>query len=150
VPRKLAKPIAVAALAAVALVLLVAPGSTSAADTKPVLFSKQCSSGHYKPQEIIIACADARASFEATEWTRWDSTGARAEGIFLHADCSPRVPLVACKHNARDHATVKLYRVRFCPKQGRRFFTRLRLTDPETSNKYLRQVKLSYPCGYVE
>jgi hypothetical protein len=116
----------------------------------PVLFSNRCADAHYKPSEIIISCADARASFQAQEWTRWDGSGARARGQFLHPDCASNVPLVACRHNARDAATVKLYRVRFCPKQGRRYFTRLLLIDPEGSNRYLRRIKLNYPCGYVQ
>lgn len=138
------------AVLAVAATASIVASASAAATPSPVLFSTECADAHYKPTEILISCADARSSFEATEWTRWDSTGADADGVFLHADCPPRVPLVACTHNARDQATVKLYRVRFCPKQGRRFFTRLRLSDPEASNKYLRSIKLDYPCGYVK
>lgn len=126
------------------------PSAAPAASERPVLFSTQCANAHYKPSEIIISCADARSSFHAAEWIRWDSSGAEASGQFLYPDCAPSVPLVACRHNARDAATVKLYRVRFCPKQGRRYFTRLRLSDPEASNKYLRSIKLNYPCGYVQ
>jgi hypothetical protein len=117
---------------------------------RPVLFSTQCANAHYKPSEIVISCADARASFHAEEWIRWGSSSAEASGQFLHPDCAPSVPLVACRHNARDAATVKLYRPRLCPKQGRRYFTRLLLVDPEASDRSLRRIKLNYPCGYVQ
>lgn len=145
-----------ALLASVTLAGAFAPslGFAAAAQAKPqrVLFSTQCANAHYKPTEIIISCADARAIFQAQDWTRWDLASARATGEFAYPHCPPRVPLVACHHNASDAATVYLYlyRVRFCPKNGRRYFTRLLLTDQDTSNMYLRHVKLKYPCGYVQ
>jgi hypothetical protein len=119
------------------------------AGAKPVLFSRECADRHYKPTEILIACADARTSFEATEWVRWTSRDAFAEGILLRPDCPPATPVVACTRNAKDRATVLLFRPRLCPEQGRRYFTRLLLRDPEAPYKYLHSIKLSYPCGTV-
>lgn len=133
----------------VAAAFAVALAAGARADSKPVLISSDCASSHYKPSEILIACADARLRFEASGWTRWDSTGAKAIGEFIYADCAPNVPLANCHHDSRDEATVKLYRPRFCPTKGRRFFTRLRLSDPDNPNPYLRGVQLKYKCGYV-
>jgi hypothetical protein len=139
-----------AALALLVFSVLALVPSAAQGAQRPVLFSTQCANAHYKPTKIVITCADADAIFYAETWTRWDATGARATGDFVHSDCPPRVPLVACHHDARDAASVYLYRVRFCPKKGRRYFTRLRLTDHDTTNPYLRTIRLKYPCGYVQ
>jgi hypothetical protein len=147
-PRALARSSAAVALLALA-VLAFTPSAAQGAP-RPVLFSTWCANAHYKPTKIVITCADARAIFYAKTWIRWDATGARATGDFVHADCPPRVPLAACHHNARDAAGIYLYRVRFCRKKGRRYFTRLRLNDHDTTNPYLRTIRLKYPCGYVQ
>jgi hypothetical protein len=116
---------------------------------KPVLFSKQCADRHYKPNEILIACGDASTSFEATEWVRWTAKDALAEGTLLRPDCPPATPVVACTKNTKDsNVTVLLFRPRLCPKQGRRFFTRLLLRDPEAREKYLHSIKLNFPCAF--
>jgi hypothetical protein len=126
-------------------------GPAAASKGKPVLFSKECADRHYKPKVILIACADARTSFEATEWVRWTSKEAFAEGTLLRPDCPPATPLVACTKNTRDrNASVLLFRPRLCPKQGRAYFTRLRLRDPEAKEKYLHSLKLEFPCAFVK
>jgi hypothetical protein len=126
------------------------PGPAAASKAKPVLFSKECADRHYKPKVILIACADARTSFEATEWVRWTSKEALAKGTLLRPDCPPATPIVACTKNTRDrNASVLLFRPRLCPKQGRAFFTRLRLRDPEAKEKYLHSIKLNFPCATV-
>jgi hypothetical protein len=125
-------------------------GPAAASKAKPVLFSKECADRHFKPTEILIACADARTSFEASEWVRWTSKEAFAEGTLLRPDCPPATPIVACTKNTKDReVTVLLFRPRLCPKQGRSFFTRLRLRDPVAPYKYLRSLKLNFPCGTV-
>jgi hypothetical protein len=125
-------------------------GPAASARAQPVLFSKQCADKHYKPTEILIACADARTSFEAKEWVRWTAKDAFAEGTLLRPDCSPSTPIVACTKNTTDKGvTVLLFRPRLCPKQHRRFFTRLRLRDPVAPYKYLHSIKLNFPCSTV-
>jgi hypothetical protein len=125
-------------------------GPAAASKGKPVLFSKECADRHYKPKVILIACADARTSFEATEWVRWTSKEALAKGTLLRPDCPPATPIVACTKNTRDrNASVLLFRPRLCPKQGRAYFTRLRLRDPEAKEKYLHSLKLEFPCAFV-
>jgi len=116
---------------------------------KPVLISNDCADAPYKPAEILIACADAGLRFEASEWTRWDAGGARASGEFFYRDCASLVPAYKCHHFSHDPATVKLYRPRFCSTKGRRFFTRLRLSDPAASDSNLRSITLTYVCRYV-
>jgi len=124
--------------------------SASAAMPKPVLFSKQCANRSYKPTLYVIACADARITFKAQEYATWDSVSALSAGVLTYPDCAPNVPLVACRKVAHDRATVRLYRPAFCPKEGRKYFTRLLMFDSEASNKYLRRIKLDFPCGDVE
>jgi hypothetical protein len=138
------------ALLALACIGSFAFAALAQAGAKPVLFSKECADRHYKPTEILIACADARTSFEAKEWVRWTAKDAFAEGTLLRPDCPAATPIVACTKNTKDKATVLLYRPRLCPKQGRRYFTRLLLRDPEAKEKYLHSIKLNFPCGYVK
>src|ERR1700709_1557136 len=100
-------------LIAFAVVLVMAalvPTVSSASAAKPVLFSKQCANRSFKPTLYAIACADARITFKAQEYTTWDSVSALASGVLTYPDCAPNVPLVACRKVAHDRATVRLFR----------------------------------------
>jgi hypothetical protein len=139
-------------LALAGLLLAAAVTSTAtapAAKPKPVLFSKQCANRSYKPTRYVIACADASITFKAQEYATWDVDDALASGVLAYPTCAPNVPLVACDKVGHDRATVRLFRPTFCPKQGRRYFTRLLMFDSEAPNKSLRRIKLKFPCSSV-
>jgi hypothetical protein len=138
------------AFAAVLVMAALAPTVASASAAKPVLFSKQCANRSYKPTRYVIACADASITFKAQEYATWDAVSALAAGVLTYPDCAPNVPLVACRKVAHDRATVRLFRPTFCPKKGRRYFTRLLMFDSEAPNKSLRRIKLDFPCSDVE
>lgn len=136
-----------------------APAAASAADpgshaatpsaARPVLFSKQCANRSYKPTRFLIACADASITFKVREWATWDSDDALAAGFLTYPDCAPNVPLVACHKTRRDNATVRLFRPRLCPRQGRRYFTRLLMFDSEAQTKSMQRIKLRFNCSSV-
>ena len=138
------------AFAAVLVMAALVPTVASASAAKPVLFSKQCANRSYKPTRYVIACADASITFKAQEYATWDAVSALAAGVLTYPDCAPNVPLVACRKVANDRATVRLFRPTFCPKKGRRYFTRLLMFDSEAPNKSLRRIKLDFPCSDVE
>jgi hypothetical protein len=116
---------------------------------RPVLFSKQCANRSYKPTRFVIACADARITFKVREWATWDSSDALAAGVLTYPNCAPSVPLVSCRKTGRDNATVRLFRPRLCPRQGRRYYTRLLMFDSEATTKSLRRIKLRFNCASV-
>src|SRR6185503_19864634 len=118
------------AFAAVLVLAAIVPTVAAAASAeRPVLFSKQGANRSYKPTEFIIACADASITFKVQEWATWDSSDALASGVLRFPDCAPNVPLVACDKPGHDRATVRLFRPRLCPRQGRRYYTRLLMFD---------------------
>ncbi|MGE5407651.1 MAG: hypothetical protein ACM3NV_03470 [Syntrophothermus sp.] len=147
------------ALAAALALAALAPATAGAADpgsyaatpsaAPPVLFSKQCANRSYKPTRFLIACADARIIFNVREWATWDSDDALAAGFLAYPDCAPNVPVVACHKTRRDNATVRLFRPRLCPREGRRYFTRLLMFDSEAQTKGLRRIKLRFNCSSV-
>jgi hypothetical protein len=151
--RWLGRLIALVALALVAL----APATSGAADpgshvatpsaARPVLFSKQCANTSYKPTRFLIACADASITFKVSEWANWDSDDALAAGFLTYPDCAAKVPLVACHKTQRDNATVRLFRPKLCPREGRRYFTRLLMFDSEAQTKSMRRIRLSFACA---
>jgi hypothetical protein len=120
-----------------------------ASAAKPVLFSTQCANRSYKPTLYEIACADASITFRAQEYATWDAISALSSGVLSYPDCAANVPLVACRKVGHDRATVRLFRPTFCPKQGRRYYTRLLMFDSEAPNKSLRRIKLKFPCSSV-
>jgi hypothetical protein len=145
------RPLCLIVLAALlATAALASSASAPAAKPKPVLFSKQCANRSYKPTLYAIACADARVTFRAKEYAQWEADEALASGVLTYPDCAPNVPLVACRKVAHDRATVRLYRPTFCPKKGRRYFTRLLMFDSEAPTAGLRRIKLKFPCRFVE
>jgi hypothetical protein len=154
--RRLRRVLAPAALALAAL----APATSGAADpgsnvatpsaARPVLFSKQCANASYKPTRFVIACADASITFKVHEWANWDSDDALAAGFLTYPDCPANVPLVACHKTQRDNATVRLFRPKLCPREGRRYFTRLLMFDSEAQTKSMRRIKLSFNCDNVK
>ncbi|HEY2717583.1 MAG TPA: hypothetical protein VGI73_15315 [Solirubrobacterales bacterium] len=126
------------------------PGNTATSSAeRPVLFSKQCANRSYKPTEFIIACADASITFKVQEYATWDRSDALASGVLSFPDCAPNVPLVACKKTGHDRATVRLFRPRLCPKEGRRYYTRLLMFDSEAATKSMRRIKLRFNCSDV-
>jgi hypothetical protein len=146
-------------LAALALAAL-APATSAAADpgshvatpsaARPVLFSRQCANASYKPTRFVIACADASITFKVQGWATWDSDDALAEGLLAYPDCPANVPLVACHKTQRDNATVRLFRPKLCPREGRLYFTRLLMFDSEAQTKSMRRIKLSFACDDVK
>jgi hypothetical protein len=148
--------VACAALLAIAVVAPTVAGAAgsgpaaTASAAKPVLFSKQCANGSFKPTRYVIACADASIIFKAKEYAQWDPDEALASGVLTYPACAPRVPLVACDMFGHDRATVRLFRPTFCPKKGRQYFTRLLMFDSEAPDKSLRRIKLKFPCSDVK
>lgn len=133
-------------LAAAFLVAALAP-ATGAAE-RPVLFSTVCANGTFKPTRILIACGDASIRWRATNWAQWESREALAEGVLTYPNCAPSVPLFKCNKRGRDLATVRLFRPRLCPKQGRMYFTRLLMFDSEAKTKSMERIKLRFnSCG---
>jgi hypothetical protein len=112
-----------------------------------VLFSTQCANGKYKPTRILIACGDASIRWRATNWAQWESREALAEGVLTYPNCAPSVPLFKCEKRGRDLATVRLFRPRLCPKQGRKYFTRLLMFDSEAKTKSMERIKLRFICA---
>jgi hypothetical protein len=82
-------------------------------------------------------------------WAQWDRSEALSEGILTYPNCAPSVPLFKCRKRGKDLATVRLYRPRLCPKQGRRYFTRLLMFDSEAKTKSMERIKLRFDCGDV-
>jgi hypothetical protein len=150
--RRLIALAAALALTALASATAGAAGSYAATPSaaRPVLFSKQCANRSYKPTRFLIACADASIIFKVREWATWDSDDALAAGFLTYPNCAPNMPLVACHKTQRDNATVRLFRPRLCPRQGRRYFTRLLMFDSEAQTKSMRRIKLRFNCSSVK
>jgi hypothetical protein len=134
--------------AAVLLVAAFVPATTAAAE-RPVLFSTQCANAEYKPTRILIACGDASIRWKAQNWAQWESREALAEGVVTYPNCAPNVPLFKCDKRARDLATVRLFRPRLCPRQGRMYFTRLLMFDSAAKTKSMERIKLRFNCSDV-
>jgi hypothetical protein len=123
-------------------------GATPSA-ARPDLFSKQCANRSYKPTRFVVACADASITFKVQEWATWDTSDALAAGVLTYPNRAPSVPLFSCRKTGRDNATVRLFRPRLCPRQGRRYYTRLLMFDSEATTKSLRRIKLRFNCASV-
>jgi hypothetical protein len=154
-PRHLRRLIPLAAVLVVAaLVPTVAgaagggPAATASAE-RPVLFSTQCANRSYKPTRFLIACGDASIRFRVREWATWDTSDALAAGFLTFPNCAPNVPLFQCHKTGKDLATVRLFRPRLCPKQSRRYYTRLLMFDSEAKTKSMRRIKLRFNCSDV-
>ncbi len=135
-------------LSAAVLLAAFVPAATGAAE-RPVLFSTQCANRSFKPTRILIACGDASIIWKAQGWTQWESREALAEGTLTYPNCAPNVPLFKCDKRARDLATVRLFRPRLCPRQGRMYFTRLLMFDSAAKTKGMERIKLRFNCGDV-
>jgi hypothetical protein len=137
------------ALIAVLVVAALLPTVAVSAE-RPVLFSTQCANGKYKPTRILIACGDASIRFKAQNWAQWESREALAEGILTYPNCALNVPLFKCHKRGRDLATVRLFRPRFCPREGRSYFTRLLMFDSAAKTKSMERIKLRFNCDDVK
>lgn len=144
-PRRLLPAVALVAI----LVLAALLPTAGDAKEQPVLFSTQCANRTFKPTRILIACGDASIRWRATNWAQWESREALAEGVVTFPNCAPNVPLFKCKKRGRDLATVRLFRPRLCPKEGRMYFTRLLMFDSEAKTKSMERIKLKFDCSDV-
>lgn len=123
--------------------------SAAASAERPVLFSRQCANGSFKPTRFWIACGDASIRFRVREWATWDTDDALAAGFLTYPNCAPSVPLFRCHKRGKDLATVRLFRPRLCPREGRRYYTRLLMFDSEAKTKSLQRIKLRFNCGDI-
>lgn len=98
--------------------------------SRHVYFVVGCSGSVYQPTEIALTCADGKVRFLATEgWEEWGSSSASTHGTLRFPDCSPNVPLVACRDYAEDESVLRLWRPVYCPTVGHWQFTRLGFED---------------------
>lgn len=74
-------------IAAVGLALVASSCGSSA--TKPSAIADCRGHLHVKPQEIVLACADANFSAARLTWTGWGQATAYAQGLAGYNDCSP-------------------------------------------------------------
>jgi hypothetical protein len=61
------------------------------ATTKAVPQVEDCGMGTnlVKPKTLVLACADANGQAVSLVWTKWDSTTARAKGVYTWNLCEP-------------------------------------------------------------
>lgn len=104
-----------------------------------------------EPSELVLSCADAALRIEQLDWSRWDESGARANGVVTFPDCPRRVSNADCRHYAHDPGVLVLSQPRYCRKFRARVFQRATLRfsgDPRTGTPEV--LSLSYPCPKPE
>ena len=84
--------------------------------------ASNCSNAAYKPQRIVLACADA--GFMAVEmvWSRWGKKQANGTGTGRVEICKPDC---AAGHFAKSQIQLRLFRARHCSQDDRRHFTKV-------------------------
>lgn len=102
-----------------ALMVLVSPGAAEARTFYPNCAAEL----RYKPKSLIVFCGDAGVRAKRVRWYRWGAREARGRSRYVYANTC--VPDCATGGARRYRARFVLQRVRTCPDNGERVFTRL-------------------------
>jgi len=99
-----------------------------------------------EPEEIVLACADAKLRVEALEWQRWEAEEAYASGTLTYPDCAPRVPLYRCHRYAHDPVNLRLSQAKYCARYRARVFTLAAVIDPNAPTPSTRFSPFPFRC----
>jgi hypothetical protein len=100
----------------------------------------------FKPNRVILACADANAQIAKIDWAHWGADHATGKGTGKFNDCTPSC---AEGHFKSYPANVRAFRPRHCDRaQGKREFTRFRYVFPEDRPDGYRKENIQVrPCS---
>jgi hypothetical protein len=86
-----------------------------------------CEIPEYKPESILITCADGGIYVEKIKWSTWSQEGATGSGILSENLCEP-----SCAEGQRVEAPVNLRLTNLTEQNGKYY---LRTLDIDTANR---------------
>jgi hypothetical protein len=102
--------------------------------TKPIpslnpnqVLTWNCEIPEYKPESILITCADGGIYVEKIKWSTWSQEGATGSGILSENLCEP-----SCAEGQRVEAPVNLRLTNLTEQNGKYY---LRTLDIDTANR---------------
>lgn len=109
--------------------------------------ASDCNNATFKPERIVLACADA--GFLATDlsWSQWGREQAKGKGTGKEKICEPNC---AAGHFAEGKIRLRLFRPRNCSQDGKRHFTKLEyvwLNEPPAGGPM--QGTVPFPCAML-
>lgn len=113
--------------ALVASALFAAPASGSSLPPLPTGVGCEAHS-QVRPSQVVLSCADDNSYFGSIHWASWSPTSATGTGRFMLNPCSPN----CAESTVADRGTVRLVASAPSSSNGRRAFTRLRVTRIST------------------
>jgi hypothetical protein len=125
---------------AVAVTVLAVP--TVAIGNPPRTYAINCLREQYKPQAIVMTCADAGILVDRLKWSRWSRTTAMANGRFVWNDCKP-----SCVAGHLHFLPVKvtLSGPKRCPGRTHEAFGRAAFTYPDGGPPFKFR-RTTFPC----
>jgi hypothetical protein len=123
--------------------LLAVPVATDAAPSQAWVNS-DCLHEHYKPKQIVIACADGTETLKSLKWSRWNAREATGTGRDYVVSCTPDC---AAGHRTVYPVTVTLSKPVSCKSQAHPAFSRavLRFSKAHPGSKRTETDSLGCP-----
>ena len=98
----------------------------ASAPTSEQILTWDCETSVYKPESILITCADGGMYVEKIKWSTWSKDGATGAGVFSENLCEP-----SCAEGKRVEAPVDLRLSNLTEQNGKYY---LRTLDIATSD----------------
>ncbi len=101
--------------------------STTPADLTPEqVFTWDCETAEFKPEILMIMCADGGIYVEKIQWDSWSQEGATGRGIFSENLCDPN-----CAEGERVTAPVNLTLSNLIEQNGKYYLRTLDITTSD-------------------
>ncbi len=102
-------------------------GTTTPADLAPEqVLTWDCETTEFKPETLMIMCADGGIYVEKIQWDSWSQEGATGRGIFSETLCDPN-----CAEGERVTAPVNLTLSNLIEQNGKYYLRTLDITTSD-------------------
>ncbi len=121
-------------------------GTTTPADLAPEkVLTWDCETTEFKPETLMIMCADGGIYIEKIHWDSWSQEGATGRGIFSENLCDP-----SCAEGERVTASVKLTLTNLTELEGKYYLQTLEIgtLDGKNSTFDLRAMSGNFNGGF--
>jgi hypothetical protein len=129
-----------------ALLVLVPSAALAAAGSSSQVWVTNCTHAQFKPNTLLLACADGSTYLSRVKWSTWTGSSATGKATENENTCDP-----SCvnSHFERYAVTLKLSNPKGCHKQKHKVFNELQLTyTGKHTSQTPKTLKLTLGCPY--
>jgi hypothetical protein len=131
----------------VVLVVLAVPALALASGSSSQVWVTNCTKAQYKPNSILLACADAETYLSKLTWSKWSTSSAAGKGTENEEICASSC--AAGGHFEKFPVTVALSKAKSCRRTKHKVFNDLKLTyTGKLPAKTPKTLTLTLGCPY--